>query len=351
MASFLLFVLGLGLLGRLERELCVALLGSGLLVAVLGFLDDRRPMPARWRFAGHWAAAAWLLYWVGPLPPVPILGTPVNLGFAAVLLCSLYQVWSINLFNFMDGIDGLASLEAIGMALGGALVWWMARPDGDWPVALLFAACVGGFLVWNFPPARIFMGDAGSGFLGLVLAVFAIWSAQSAPHLFWSWFVLGGCFMVDATTTLVRRVRRGEQFHKAHRSHAYQYASRVIGRCGCDSAASSGRSGGARSKSSQHQGGGRARSAPTVMSTTDLLRRTAQALGRPARLLPVPGAALYVAAIALGKRELAQRLFGSLQVDIAKTRSLLGWAPMVSVDEGLRQTAAHFLADARETQA
>ena len=87
------------------------------------------------------------------------------------------------------------------------------------------------------------------------------------------------------------------------------------------------------------------------MSTTDLLRRTAQALGRPARLLPVPGAALYVAAIALGKRELAQRLFGSLQVDIAKTRSLLGWAPMVSVDEGLRQTAAHFLADARETQA
>ena len=87
------------------------------------------------------------------------------------------------------------------------------------------------------------------------------------------------------------------------------------------------------------------------LSTTELLRRTAKALGRPARLLPVPGAALRVAATALGKRELAQRLFGSLQVDIAKTRSLLGWAPLVSVDEGLRQTAARFLADAREAQA
>ena len=87
------------------------------------------------------------------------------------------------------------------------------------------------------------------------------------------------------------------------------------------------------------------------LSTTELLRRTSQALGRPARLLPISGAALRVAATALGKRELAQRLFGSLQVDIAKTRSLLGWAPLVSVDEGLRQTAARFLADAREAQA
>ena len=225
-ASFLLLVVGLGLSGAIGLPLCIAVLGSGLLVAALGFVDDRSNVPARWRFLGHALAAVWVLAWMGPVPPVPILGLMVDLGFGAVLLSALYLVWSINLFNFMDGIDGIASLEAIGVALGGALVWWLVQPAGDWPVALLFAACVGGFLVWNFPPARIFMGDAGSGFLGLIVALLALWSSRTTTHLFWSWFILGGCFMVDATTTLVRRVRRGERFNVAHRSHAYQYAAR-----------------------------------------------------------------------------------------------------------------------------
>ena len=74
--------------------------------------------------------------------------------------------------------------------------------------------------------ARIFMGDAGSGFLGCMVATLALWSSHTAAHLFWSWFILGGCFMVDATVTLVRRVARGERFNVAHRSHAYQYAAR-----------------------------------------------------------------------------------------------------------------------------
>ena len=225
-ASFLLMVLSLGLSGAIGAPLCIAILGSGLLVATLGFVDDRSSLPARWRFLGHAVAAAWALAWMGPLPPVPILGLTVNLGFGAMLLSALYLVWSINLFNFMDGIDGIASLEAIGVSLGGALAWWLVQPSGDWPVAVLFAACVSGFLFWNFPPARIFMGDAGSGFLGLIIALLALWSSRTAPHLFWSWFILGGVFMVDATTTLVRRVKRGERFHEAHRSHAYQYAAR-----------------------------------------------------------------------------------------------------------------------------
>ena len=224
--SFLLLIAGMGLTRQAAPALCIAIVGSGLLVATLGFIDDRSSLPARWRFLGHLAAAFWVLAWMGPTPPVPILGFTVDLGFAAVLLAVLHLVWSINLFNFMDGIDGLASLEAIGVSLGGALVWWLVQPAGDWPVAVLFAACVAGFLVWNFPPARIFMGDAGSGFLGLVVALLALWSARTDAHLFWAWFILGGCFMVDATTTLVRRVKRGERFHVAHRSHAYQYAAR-----------------------------------------------------------------------------------------------------------------------------
>jgi Fuc2NAc and GlcNAc transferase len=210
----------------MDPRLAAALLGSGLVVAVLGFIDDRAPIRARWRFLGHLGAAVWVLYWLGPLPPVPLFGVVVDLGVGATLLAALYLVWSINLFNFMDGIDGIASLEAIVVGLGGALVWWLTQPTGDWLLAVAFAACVAGFLIWNFPPARIFMGDAGSGFLGCMIATLALWSSHTEAHLFWSWFILGGCFMVDATTTLVRRVRRGEAFNEAHRSHAYQHAAR-----------------------------------------------------------------------------------------------------------------------------
>jgi len=225
-ASFLLLVLGLGLADKIDSSLSFAIVGSGMLVATLGFIDDRGHVLARWRFLGHTAAAAWALSWMGPLPPVPILGRIFDLGAATAMLSALYLIWSINLFNFMDGIDGIASLEAIFVAAAGALIWWLIQPSGDWPVAMLFAACVAGFLFWNFPPARIFMGDAGSGFLGLVVALLALWSSQTSPHLFWSWFILSGCFMVDATTTLIRRVRRGDKFNEAHRSHAYQYAAR-----------------------------------------------------------------------------------------------------------------------------
>ncbi|MEO6361698.1 MAG: glycosyltransferase family 4 protein [Caldimonas sp.] len=215
--------------GGIDPRLAAALLGAGGVVAVLGFVDDLYSLSARWRFLGHAAAAAWVLYWLGPLPSVPVFGAVIDLGIAAALLSALYLVWSVNLFNFMDGIDGIASLEAIAVSLGGAFVWWLTQPQGDWRMAVAFAACVAGFLVWNFPPARIFMGDAGSGFLGCVVATLALWSSHTASHLFWSWFILGGCFMVDATVTLVRRVARGQRFNEAHRSHGYQYAARRHG--------------------------------------------------------------------------------------------------------------------------
>lgn len=227
--SFLLWVAALSLAGWIEPRLSMAIGGSGLLVASLGFLDDRRNLPARWRFLGHAAASVWVLWWLGTIPSVPVFGVLLDLSYAGPVLCGLYLVWMVNLFNFMDGIDGIASVEAITSTLGGALLWWLTGNGTGWSVALVFAACVAGFLVWNFPPAKIFMGDAGSGFLGLMVAVFSLWCGQSTPALFWSWFILIGLFMVDATTTLVRRVLRGERFFEAHRAHAYQYAARSAG--------------------------------------------------------------------------------------------------------------------------
>lgn len=228
-AAFVLLVLAMGLLGFVAQRLVIAALGSGAVVAILGFLDDRASLSARVRFAGHAFAATWCVGWMNAVPIVPIFGRSVDLGWAGPALCGLFIVWMINLFNFMDGIDGIASVEAVITALGGAMLWWLAGSGTAWMLAVVFAACVGGFLIWNWPPAKIFMGDAGSGFLGLMVALFSLWCGQTTPHLFWAWFILIGCFMVDATTTLIRRVIRGERFSEAHRCHAYQYASRVHG--------------------------------------------------------------------------------------------------------------------------
>jgi Fuc2NAc and GlcNAc transferase len=224
--SFLVATAAMALDETTPASLAIAVIGSGSLVALLGFIDDRKPVPARYRFAGHVGAAAWAMWWISPLPPVPLLGINVDLGLAGTALGILFIVWSINLFNFMDGIDGIASIEAITVSVGGAMVWWLTGTSEHWPIAMLLAACVAGFLAWNYPPARIFMGDAGSGFLGLIVAMLALWCSTETPRLFFSWLVLYGVFMVDATTTLVRRVRRGERYYEAHRSHAYQYASR-----------------------------------------------------------------------------------------------------------------------------
>ncbi len=227
--SFAALVAALGAMGVLPLPMLAGLLVSGLLVALVGFLDDRAALPARWRFLAHAVASIWSLWLMNGIPPVPIFGFVVDLGWFGLALAATYLVWMTNLYNFMDGIDGIASIEAITVSFCGALCWWLATGTPLWFLPVVFAACVAGFLVLNYPPAKIFMGDVGSGFIGMMLGIFSLWTAQQATQVFWCWFILIGCFMVDATTTLVRRVRRGEKFHEAHRSHAYQYASRRHG--------------------------------------------------------------------------------------------------------------------------
>ncbi len=113
----------------------------------------------------------------------------------------------------MDGIDGIASIEALTVCVGGVVLYILSpAADAEWIMPVLLMASVVGFLFWNFPHARIFMGDAGSGFIGLMLGMLSIQAAWLDPLLFWSWVILLGTFVVDATLTLLRRIVRGERF-------------------------------------------------------------------------------------------------------------------------------------------
>jgi len=227
--SFLLALPVLGGLNLLSPSALYGLLGSGLLVAIIGFADDHGHIAAKWRLLGHFIAAAWALFWLNGLPPIDFFGVLVDLGWIGNILVLLYLVWMLNLYNFMDGIDGLASAEAISACLGMCLVYWLVGATNLVWGPLALAGAVAGFLCWNFPPARIFMGDAGSGFVGFVLGGLALEAAWVKAELLWSWVILLGVFIVDATWTLARRILRGDKVYQAHRCHAYQHASRHFG--------------------------------------------------------------------------------------------------------------------------
>jgi Fuc2NAc and GlcNAc transferase len=214
----------------IPANLLIALCGGGLAVAIVGFVDDRRSVRARVRIAVHVVAATWAVIWLGGLPPLRIGAALVQLGVGGDVLAVLGIVWTLNLFNFMDGIDGIAASEAVFVAgAGSALMLAAGLPASVPSAAAVFAASCAGFLPWNWPRARIFMGDVGSGYLGYVIAVLACAAGRSSPVAVWTWLVLGGVFFVDSTATLVRRALRGERVQQAHRSHAYQWLARRWG--------------------------------------------------------------------------------------------------------------------------
>jgi Fuc2NAc and GlcNAc transferase len=220
-------VVALAALGKIEMRLLAAFAGGGVMVATVGFIDDRSPLSARVRLAVHFIAALWALAWLEGLPPLRIAGQVIEFGIAGYLLGALGIVWTLNLFNFMDGIDGIAASEAAFIALAAALLAiFTGVAMGVTAIALATAAACVGFLLWNWPPAKIFMGDVGSAFLGFTIALLAIASARDNPVALLVWLLLGGVFFVDATVTFVRRLLRREPVHEAHRSHAYQWLAR-----------------------------------------------------------------------------------------------------------------------------
>lgn len=222
-ASFLAAVLGLAAGALLPPAVALAHVGAGALVAGVGFVDDHRGLAARWRLLAHLAAAAWVLLCLGGGGVAQALALP---AWLALPLATVGLAWLVNLYNFMDGIDGLAGIEALTAAIGFAALAALVGDGALAVLALLLAAAAGGFLYWNWPPARIFLGDVGSGFLGLAFGVLLLQAAAADAQLLWAGLIVLGVFVVDATCTLLRRLLRGERVHEAHRSHAYQRAAR-----------------------------------------------------------------------------------------------------------------------------
>ncbi len=206
-----------------------AYVAGGLLVAEVGYLDDHKHVWPPWRLLAHFTAGTGVLVALGNFPPLSVFGFELDLGLFTFALSALFIVWLVNLYNFMDGIDGIAGVEAVTVAGAAAgLLWYEGAADVAMLAAVLAAANLG-FLIWNWPPAKIFMGDVGSGFLGFCFGALALMTFGISAINVWVWPILLGAFLVDATVTLVRRVLRRETFYEAHRSHAYQYASRKLG--------------------------------------------------------------------------------------------------------------------------
>ena len=220
----------LAALGKISLVDFGVLAGGGLAVALVGLFDDWRHLSTHVRLAVHFAAASWAMLCLDGLPPIRFGDLLISFGWAGFPLGVMGIVWSLNLFNFMDGIDGIAASEAAFVAIAGVLVLAAGNVDAGIPlVGLALGAACCGFLVLNWPPAKIFLGDAGSGYLGYSLACLSIITARENPIALFVFVILGAVFVIDATVTFVRRIARHERYDVGHRTHGYQRLARRWG--------------------------------------------------------------------------------------------------------------------------
>ena len=223
-----IFLTGVGLSDLLSTNTVIALIGSGTLVAGIGFWDDQGHIAARWRLLSHFIAAFWALFWLGSISEFQFFGSTLNTSWIILGISMFALVWLLNLFNFMDGIDGIEASETIFVSCAGAYFSWITELESLSFISLLLAASTMGFLILNWSPAKIFMGDVGSGFLGLMIGVIAFASILEGISV-WIWLILLAVFLVDSGVTLLIRILNGEKWYEAHCSHAYQHAARKWG--------------------------------------------------------------------------------------------------------------------------
>ena len=210
---------------------------GGILIATIGLVDDFRHVPAIWRLLVHTIVATYTVIILG-IPDIEVSVLIIKPNIFLELIFVIGIIWFINLYNFMDGVDGLAGAEALCVAGGAVFIliietgynYFIMQPVEPYnntivSLLLIVMSSVFGFLIWNWPPARIFMGDVGSSYLGYLFGVLVIFTSMTSILTIWTWLILLGVFFVDATTTLLRRMIARERWYAAHRSHAYQHAA------------------------------------------------------------------------------------------------------------------------------
>jgi Fuc2NAc and GlcNAc transferase len=205
----------------------LGLLTGLVVVAGLGAWDDHRPLPVRIRLPMQLLVAVGLVVLFGGVPAISAGEHTLAVPWLWSLLAVPAVVWMMNLFNFMDGSDGLAALQAGTSAV--LMAWAFDGAGAAVPAALavVIASAAWAFLLWNRPPARIFLGDSGSLSLGFLLGGLALIGSATGQLSVWAAFLAVSVFVVDATATLAWRLVRGGEWYTPHREHAYQLLIRA----------------------------------------------------------------------------------------------------------------------------
>ena len=216
--------LAVGTGSALQTDATLWILGMALLIGAVSFWDDRAGLSPALRLGVHALAAAGVVWGAGLTVntiAVPFIGS-LPLGWLTTPVTILFLMWMANLYNFMDGMDGFAGgMTVLGYGFLGFLAW-RGGHHHLMALALLIGTAASGFLFYNLPPARIFMGDVGSIPLGFIAAALAVMGTRDGLFDIWVPLLIFSPFAMDATVTLFRRLLRGEKVWRAHREHYYQ---------------------------------------------------------------------------------------------------------------------------------
>jgi Fuc2NAc and GlcNAc transferase len=224
-----LFILLFFLFDYIAKELFISQIAGGVIIGTAGWLDDRNHVPVIVRFLCHFLSAIILSYLFNRLLSVNILGTDYNLSILGAVIFVLYVVWMINLYNFMDGIDGIAISQLIVPSIFIAVVSGLNHYNEAYLISIIIIASSIFFYKYNWPPSKMFMGDVLSGFIGYYFAALTIYLNNILKISIFIIPVLLSVFIYDATVTLIKRIVKKEKIWEAHNDHYYQKFAKVYG--------------------------------------------------------------------------------------------------------------------------
>ena len=226
--TLLLSIGVLALNKMIETDFSIGMLLGISLISTTGLIDDIKSLPVLIRVIMYVSTAVLSLYLIGVISHISINNYSINLGYFAYFFSTLFLVWLTNLYNFMDGTDGFAATQTICVALFCGLLLFSSD---NISLGIIFFCCASstiGFLVFNWPPAKIFMGDSGSLFLGYAILVFIFQTNTSELISIWTWLIMLAFVLGDTTTTSLLRLFLVKRWYGSHRSNAYQNLARVL---------------------------------------------------------------------------------------------------------------------------